>query len=107
MNRRDFLLLSAFVTLAPPMVRADEPANMAAYSPELLAAELKAGKTVFLDFNATWCTTCAAQGRAIDALRAANPAYAAVSFINVDWDTWSGAIWWRRSTSRAVRPWWC
>ena len=90
MNRRDFMLLSAAVTLAAPMARADEPANMAVYSPELLVAELKAGKTVFLDFNATWCSTCAAQGRAIDALRAENPGYAAISFINVDWDTWGG-----------------
>ena len=90
MNRRDFMLLSAAVTLAAPMARADEPANMAVYSPELLVAELKAGKTVFLDFNATWCSTCAAQGRAIDALRAGNPAYGAISFINVDWDTWGG-----------------
>lgn len=90
MNRRDFMLLSAAVGLAAPMARADEPANMAKYSPELLTAELKAGKTVFLDFNATWCSTCAAQSRAIDALRAENPAYAAISFINVDWDTWSG-----------------
>ncbi|MDP3961998.1 MAG: thioredoxin, partial [Pseudorhodobacter sp.] len=90
MNRRDFMWLSAAVTLAAPMARAFEPANMAVYSPELLAAELAAGKTVFLDFNATWCSTCAAQGRAIDALRAGNPAYGAISFINVDWDTWGG-----------------
>lgn len=90
MNRRDFMLLGAAVTLAAPMARADEPANMAVYSPELLTTELKAGKTVFLDFNATWCSTCAAQGRAIDALRAGNPAYGAISFINVDWDTWGG-----------------
>ncbi|MDP4033870.1 MAG: thioredoxin family protein [Pseudorhodobacter sp.] len=90
MNRRDFMWLSAAVTLAAPMARAGEPANMAQYSPELLAAELAAGKTVFLDFNATWCSTCAAQSRAIDALRAENPGYEAISFINVDWDTWSG-----------------
>lgn len=90
MNRRDFMLLSAAVTLTAPMAQADEPANMAVYSPELLTTELKAGKTVFLDFNATWCSTCAAQGRAIDALRAGNPAYGAISFINVDWDTWGG-----------------
>jgi len=90
MNRRDFMWLSAAVTLAAPMARADQPANMAPYSPELLATELAAGKAVFLDFNATWCSTCAAQTRAIDALRAENPGYGAISFIDVDWDTWGG-----------------
>ena len=85
MNRRDFMMLSAAVTLAmPAMARAN-----AAYSPDLLKAELAAGKTVFLDFKAVWCSTCMSQGRTIKALKAANPAYeASVSFINVDWDEW-------------------
>ena len=64
MNRRDFLLASAVVTLAMPIA-----ARAASdYSPELLAAELAAGKTVFLDFKASWCSTCAAQERVITAL---------------------------------------
>ena len=86
MNRRDFVLLSAAVSLAPLAARAAAPVD---YTPELLAADLKAGKTVFLDFHATWCSTCAAQVRAIDALKAENPAYEkAVTFMLVDWDTW-------------------
>lgn len=85
MNRRDFLLASAAVTLALPIV-----AHAATdYSPDLLKAELAAGKTVFLDFKASWCSTCAAQERVITALRKDNPAYdKAISFINVDWDQW-------------------
>jgi len=91
MNRRDFLIATsaAAVSLAMPMA-----ANAAAmdYTPELLASELAAGKTVFLDFKASWCSTCAAQGRVIEALLAEDPAYAkAISFINVDWDTWGDA----------------
>ncbi|MGB8814147.1 MAG: thioredoxin family protein [Paracoccaceae bacterium] len=86
MNRRDFVLLTAAVTVAAPMAWAGPVVE---YSPDLLAAELAAGKTVFLDFHATWCSTCAAQVRVIEALKAENPAYAAaISFINVDWDTW-------------------
>lgn len=86
MNRRDFLALTAVVTLAAPMANA---AGVPEYSPELLAAELAAGKTVFLDFKASWCSTCKAQERVIDALKAGNPSYeAAISFINVDWDVW-------------------
>lgn len=58
-----------------------------AYRPGLVEAELAAGKTVFLDFTASWCSTCQRQGRIIGRLKSQNPAYAAnVSFIEVDWD---------------------
>lgn len=84
MNRRAFLLVSAAVTLAMPLAaRAAET-----YTPELLAAELAAGRTVFLTFKASWCSTCAAQERVIGALRSENPDYANISFIDVDWDEW-------------------
>jgi thiol:disulfide interchange protein len=88
MQRRDFLLLTAAVTVALPRV-ALAVSGDPEYSPDLLKAELAAGKTVFLDFNATWCPTCHAQGRAIQVARAADPAYdKAISFVNVDWDIW-------------------
>lgn len=85
MNRRDFMMLTASVTLVAPMAQAAG----AAYTPELLEAELAADKTVFLDFKASWCSTCKAQGRVIEALKAENPDYTAkISFIDVDWDQW-------------------
>jgi len=57
------------------------------YQPGMVEAELAAGKTVFLDFKASWCSTCAAQERVIAALKAENPAYErAITFIDVDWD---------------------
>ena len=81
MKRRDFIASAAAVCVAAPALAAVE------YTPGLVEAELAAGKTVFLDFKAAWCSTCAAQERAINALRAENPVYdAAISFINVDWD---------------------
>jgi thiol:disulfide interchange protein len=86
MNRRDFLIATAAVSLAMPLA-----AHAAAkdYTPEVLAAELAAGRTVFLDFKASWCSTCAAQERVINALMQENPAYAqSISFLNVDWDQW-------------------
>lgn len=81
MHRRDFILTSlAFLpasALAAPVV----------YTPGLVTSELAAGKTLFLDFKASWCPTCAAQERVLEALKAENPAYEqSVTFINVDWD---------------------
>lgn len=89
MNRRDFLIAAAAISLTAPLpLRAGEMADVA-YTPEALQAALAEGKTVFLDFKASWCTTCAAQGRVISALRGENPAYdAGITFMVVDWDEW-------------------
>lgn len=92
MKRRDFIVLSASlaaVACATPAFAQTAPLD---YSPELLAERLAAGDTVFLDFKAVWCSTCAAQERVITALKAANPGYeAAITFIDVDWDTWGSS----------------
>ncbi|MBI1220864.1 MAG: twin-arginine translocation signal domain-containing protein [Rhodobacteraceae bacterium] len=90
MNRRDFLTLTAAVTLAAPLsvVRAQAAAPVP-YKPGLVQDQLAKGQTVLVDFHATWCSTCAAQKRVMDKLRAANPAYdKAISFVVVDWDTY-------------------
>ncbi len=87
MNRRDFLATTAAaLAVAPAALAATD------YTPGLVDAELAAGKTVFLDFKASWCSTCAAQDRVINALKSANPAYEqAISFVDVDWDTYKSA----------------
>ncbi|MCD1624859.1 MAG: thioredoxin family protein [Paracoccaceae bacterium] len=86
MNRRDFIALTSttIVTLAMPLaVRA----TGLPYTPDLLAARLAADETVFLDFKASWCSTCAAQERVLKALKAESPAYEEkITFIDVDWD---------------------
>ena len=91
MNRRDLFALTAAaaVTLAAPLPAMAEDVPGMAYTPEALQAALADGQTVLLDFKASWCPTCAAQGRVINALRAENPAYdEAITFMIADWDEW-------------------
>jgi len=59
------------------------------YEPGLIMKLLGEGKTVFVDYSATWCSTCKAQERVIEGLRGKNPAYdSAMAFVRVDWDTY-------------------
>lgn len=86
MDRRTFIATSAAAAAALllPFRASAAPLD---YSPGLVTERLKAGDTVFLDFKASWCTTCRAQERVLDALKSGNPAYEqAITFINVDWD---------------------
>lgn len=86
MKRRDFIALGA-ATLLTAGVAGTAWAEPLDYTDGLAKAHLAKGEVVFLDFKADWCSTCAAQERAITALMAENPAYAEkITFINVDWD---------------------
>ena len=89
LTRRGLLVATAAAITLPGLARASA---VIPYTPGVVKKELAAGKTVFLDFFATWCTTCAAQHRVIKALKAANPAYEKdITFIQVDWDTYRNA----------------
>ncbi len=86
MHRRLFLAASLSLALAPLNAQA---ANFVDYTPGVIEAALAEGKTVFVDYSATWCGTCKRQERVINALRAADPSYdAAMTFVKVDWDTY-------------------
>ena len=87
MQRRHFIMsASATFAIAPLPVLA---ASALDYQDGLVDQRLAAGETLFLDYKASWCTTCKAQERVIKALKSSNPAYEqAITFINVDWDKW-------------------
>lgn len=85
MNRRTFLAAMGAVSALPLALQA-APLE---YEPGMVNSALANGETVFLDFKASWCSTCAAQTRVLDSLKGANPAYEeAITFINIDWDRW-------------------
>ena len=89
MDRRSFLILTAAGIALPTLASAAGPID---YTPGLLEERLKAGETVFLDFKASWCSTCAAQERVLAKLKAENPTYEkSITFIDVDWDTYGKA----------------
>jgi len=88
MKRREFIALGAAMALAPLPAFANE--GWVNYENGTLVDLLAKGDTVLLDYSATWCSTCKAQERAIENIRAANPAYnRAITFVRVDWDTYS------------------
>lgn len=88
MNRRHFLLSSLAAGLGATFLSSHSfAATTLDYAPGLIEKHLAAGKTVFVDYAASWCGTCARQERVINALRDANPTYdQAMVFVRVDWD---------------------
>lgn len=86
MNRRQFIAAAIATVLTPLSAFA---ADFVDYTPGVIESALEDGKTVFVDYSATWCSTCKRQERVINALRAEDPAYdAAMTFVKVDWDTY-------------------
>ncbi|MBT9383946.1 thioredoxin family protein [Pseudooceanicola sp. CBS1P-1] len=96
MDRRLFLASGPALALAATLPGALRAAEID-YAPGLIGERLDRGEVLLLDFFAPWCTTCAAQQRVIEKLKAENPAYGrAITFIKVDWDTYGQAQFARR-----------
>lgn len=90
LNRRLFLT-SALALAASPLLGATaaQASGFVEYTPGLIDDALAEGRTVFVDYSATWCGTCRRQERVVNNLRASNPVYdQAMTFVRVDWDTY-------------------
>jgi thiol-disulfide isomerase/thioredoxin len=87
MNRRHVLFLSAAALIGLSLPTSSRAGDTIDYTPGFIQEALADGKTLFVDFAADWCSTCARQERVINALRAENPAYDEnIVFVRVDWD---------------------
>lgn len=87
MNRRQFLISSTALAAMPMVATAQlAPDGWVDYETGLIQTLLDEGKTVFVDYSASWCTTCKAQGRTINGIRAASEKYENMVFVRVDWD---------------------
>ena len=86
MNRRQMIAAALATAVTPFGALA---ADFVDYAPGVIQTALEEGKTVLVDYSATWCSTCKRQARVINALRDVDPAYdAAMTFVKVDWDTY-------------------
>lgn len=94
MKRRSFIALTAAAMAIAPAAMAGG-AKTVDYRPGVIKNALADGKTVFVDYAADWCSTCARQERVIEALRKSNPAYNSMVFVRVDWDKYG-----RKSVTR-------
>lgn len=75
-------LAAATLTLAASLAQA---LTLAPYSADALAKAQQAGEPVALHFHATWCTTCKAQQRAFEQMKAGNDL--PLTILVADYDT--------------------
>lgn len=88
MNRRTFISVLTGLLLMSGLSFASESVE---YTPGLIKERLAAGETVFVDYAATWCSTCKRQEKILDEIRGANSSYdEKMTFVKVDWDTYKG-----------------
>lgn len=86
MKRRTFMSMVAGLALLPGLLFAGTDLM---YTDGLIKKQLAEGKTVFVDYAATWCSTCKRQERLINQLRERNPLYDQnIVFVKVDWDVY-------------------
>ena len=59
------------------------------YTPGLIKERLSRGETLFVDYSATWCSTCKRQEKILTEIRENNSSYdEKMTFVKIDWDTY-------------------
>ena len=88
MFRRTLLALALLSPLAAPlMAQASGFDTVKPATPAEVQAAQAAGKAVFVDFKADWCSTCRAQEKIIGEILAEDPSLAqTITFLSLDWD---------------------
>jgi thiol:disulfide interchange protein len=84
MRRRKFLMSTAALCATPGLGFAYSAQD---FSPSLWRDVRQAEGVVILNYRASWSLTCARKEEIIVSLLQENPAYQALTFIDVDWDT--------------------
>ena len=85
MNRRTFISVLTGLLFMSGMQFANESII---YTPGLIKERLSKGETLFVDYSATWCSTCKRQEKILTEIRKKNSSYdEKMTFIKIDWDT--------------------
>jgi thioredoxin 1 len=86
MNRRTFISVLTGLVLMSGMSFANESI---VYTPGLIKERLSAGETLFVDYSATWCSTCKRQEKILNEIRKNNSFYdEKMTFVKIDRDTY-------------------
>jgi thiol-disulfide isomerase/thioredoxin len=86
MNRRTFISVLTGLLLISGMSFASESII---YTPGLIKERLSLGETLFIDYTATWCSTCKRQEKILSEIRENNSSYdEKMTFVKIDWDTY-------------------
>ena len=85
MNRRTFISVLTGLLFMSGMSFANESII---YTPGLIKERLSKGETLFVDYSATWCSTCKRQEKILTEIRKKISYYdEKMTFIKIDWDT--------------------
>ncbi len=90
-TRRHLLAGLAGVSLAGLMAGPSLALMIVPYTGTELDALAQSGKPYLINFHASWCSTCAAQQRVLDALQTETQTYADIPILRVDWDTYGNS----------------
>lgn len=91
MQRRHFLSLGAAALVLPTSGHAAYQATE--YEWGMRSALRDTGQTVIYNFRSSWSLTCQIKEDILAQLKAENPAYRRLTFIDVDFDTYGPSQW--------------